>query len=585
MSIVLSLSYIMTMGGKTMEGSYQSQYKNSWALVIGINEYKYVNPLGYARHDAEAIADILIAKFEFPTENVIKLIDGQATKEAILSSYLQFSKCHVDVDDRILVFFAGHGHTLSGNRKDVGCLIPVDGRMDDISTFIRWDELTRNADLIRAKHVFFIMDACFSGLAITRSLPQGSARYLNNMLQRYSRQVLTAGKANEVVADADGPIPEHSIFTGHLLQALSGGIESTSGIINANSVMSYVANKVSTDQYSNQSPHYGYFEGDGDFIFLVPVKDDAVQEDILMEVPLLPNKENDKSQNKLLDEVKGCLSDDRGRIELDTITTIELRRYIAGTGLPMDLYRATNGEVQKRLKLYDDISRELQTIAIATSHWGYPAHKPILKKIISRLADHIEAIGGNTASRWYPIYLLMYVITIAAIESERYDVVSEMLTMTVTDERYNNRTVVEATVRYMQELDQMNIFQAMLDGKNYHAPRSEYMFKTVQPILDDILFLGKSYEYLFDKADALIAMVYYDVTMDTGDSGWIPPGRFAWKYIHGYSGNAVSDIIREATFKKEEWAPLKGGLFSGSFDRFQKITVGVEAFLKKLNWW
>ena len=270
---------------RTMKERYQSNYRESWALVIGINEYKHINQLEYARQDAEAIAEILISKFQFSSDKVIKLTDEQATKEAILKNYLQFTKPHIDENDRILIFFAGHGHTITGNRNNVGYLIPVDGKLDDISTYIRWDELTRNSDLIKAKHIFFIMDACFSGSAITRSLSQGCRRYLSNMLQRYSRQVLTAGKADEVVADANGPIPQHSIFTGHLLQALNGGVESPDGIITANVIMSYVGTKVSTDQYSNQSPHYGYFDGDGDFVFNVTVQNSSEKQDALIEAP------------------------------------------------------------------------------------------------------------------------------------------------------------------------------------------------------------------------------------------------------------------------------------------------------------
>jgi len=291
-----------------MKERYQSNYRESWALVIGINEYKHINQLEYARQDAEAIAEILISKFQFSSDKVIKLTDEQATKGAILRNYLQFTKPHIDENDRILIFFAGHGHTIPGNRNNVGYLIPVDGKLDDISTYIRWDELTRNADLIKAKHIFFIMDACFSGLAITRSLSQGCRRYLSNMLQRYSRQVLTAGKADEVVADANGPIPQHSIFTGHLLQALNGGMESPDGIITANAIMAYVGTKVSTDQYSSQSPHYGYFDGDGDFVFNVPVQNSSEKQDALIEVPNI---------DKNLADIKKFIQ--KGKVDLESI--------------------------------------------------------------------------------------------------------------------------------------------------------------------------------------------------------------------------------------------------------------------------
>jgi len=38
------------------------------------------------------------------------------------------------------------------------------------------------------------MDACYGGLAITRSLSAGSMRFLKDMLQRYSRPSINRGE-------------------------------------------------------------------------------------------------------------------------------------------------------------------------------------------------------------------------------------------------------------------------------------------------------------------------------------------------------------------------------------------------------
>jgi uncharacterized caspase-like protein len=140
----------------TARGTYKPAYSGSHALVIGINKYKYVGPLDYARHDAEAIANLMIHRFGFPNENVVLLLDEDATGGAVRSAFLTFaSDSKVQPDDRVLVFFAGHGHTQTGRRGEIGFLVPVDGKISDLSTLIRWDELTRNADLICAKHIFF----------------------------------------------------------------------------------------------------------------------------------------------------------------------------------------------------------------------------------------------------------------------------------------------------------------------------------------------------------------------------------------------------------------------------------------------
>ena len=234
---------------------YEPKYVSSHALVVGINDYAHAPRLGYARNDAEAFARVLRDRCEFSDSNITLLTDGAATRNEILRVFLKYAQNGgVGDDDRIVVFFAGHGHTVSGRRGETGFLVPVDGDLADLSTLIRWDEMTRNADLIRAKHMLFVMDACYGGLALTRSpLPSGSMRFLRDMLQRFSRQVLTAGKADETVADENGPRPGHSIFTGHLLDALEGSATSE-GVLTASGVMAYVYQKVAKDQYLPADP-------------------------------------------------------------------------------------------------------------------------------------------------------------------------------------------------------------------------------------------------------------------------------------------------------------------------------------------
>ena len=313
----------------TNRTTYSQKYEKSWAIVIGINDYKHASPLTYACNDANAVAAKLIDSFNFPNDNVMVLLDNKATQKAVTASILGLVDT-VGEDDRIIIFYAGHGHTRESRRGEVGYLVPYDGDTSDLSSLIRWDELTRNSDLIPAKHMLFIMDACYGGLAFSRALPPGSARFLGDMLSRYSRQALTAGKADEVVADSGGPRAGNSIFTGHLLEALDGALAPVDDVLSANSVMAYVYDRVAKDPHSHQSPHYGSLEGDGDLMFTFPsLQPESKKEptDVLVQIPAdLQVPEEEPETMSLLDNVKECLSDSKYRIRLDDLLTRELRR-------------------------------------------------------------------------------------------------------------------------------------------------------------------------------------------------------------------------------------------------------------------
>jgi len=124
------------------------------------------------------------------------------------------------------------------------------------------------AESMQAKHVMFVMDACYSGLGLTRGGPSSSS-FLRENARRSARQMLTAGGADQQVADA-GP-NGHSVFTWVLLQALAGkGDLNGDGLITGTELAAYVAPAVSA--VSHQTPAFGSLPGSqgGEFVFQVP---------------------------------------------------------------------------------------------------------------------------------------------------------------------------------------------------------------------------------------------------------------------------------------------------------------------------
>ena len=136
-----------------METKFAPRYDASYALIIGVNVYETASPLDYAVNDAVAILDILKGSYGFDENNCTVLLNEHATRQNIQSAFLRYANDDVQDDDRIVVFYAGHGTTITGKRGEVGYLVPYDANLDDISTLLRWDELTRNCELIDAKSV------------------------------------------------------------------------------------------------------------------------------------------------------------------------------------------------------------------------------------------------------------------------------------------------------------------------------------------------------------------------------------------------------------------------------------------------
>jgi peptidoglycan/xylan/chitin deacetylase (PgdA/CDA1 family) len=244
-------------------------YEDSWAVVVGVNEYDHWPRLSYAVQDARGIRDALVDKLGFASDHVIELFDGKATRERILSVLGDELPAKVGPEDRVFVFFAGHGTTREIRQgSQHGYIVPVDADMEHLaSQAISMSLLEDVQESLPAKHVLFVMDACYSGIALTRSgtYTGDPRRYLREVTRRTARQILTAGGADEQVAD-QGP-GGHSIFTWTVLQGLDGPADlNGDGFITASELSGFVGPRVS--QLSQQTPAFGNLVGSegGEFV-------------------------------------------------------------------------------------------------------------------------------------------------------------------------------------------------------------------------------------------------------------------------------------------------------------------------------
>jgi len=268
-------------------------YQNSWAVLIGINQYPIGSPfrrLNYAVNDAQKVRRLLVNHYAFPAENVRVLLDGEATKPSILQALTDLAdKC--GAEDRVLVYFSGHGHTLplpQGGQR--GYLVPSDVTLKPAEVKLRgrveqdcvpMTELRQKATLLAARHVLFLMDACYSGLAIsgksfTADLPQVHLpHYLKTSALRRMLGILTAGAAGEEAAE--DPEIGHGFFTKKLLDAREP-VESTiladtaparepDGVVTLAELAAYLITEVPRASRNRQHPQEAK-ENEGQFLFI-----------------------------------------------------------------------------------------------------------------------------------------------------------------------------------------------------------------------------------------------------------------------------------------------------------------------------
>jgi len=241
-------------------------YRKSVAVIIGIDEYAnlpFDKQLSYAVRDAKGVADVLKRQYRF--DKIITLYNKEATRNRILDLLTEELANELGEQDALFIFWAGHGNQESSREGELGYLIPYDGDLKKIRTNITMSEIRNTiSKKIPAKHIFYVMDACYSGLLTeTRSVntaPRRDLAYLQDITKERVRQVLTAGSKDQEVLD--GGANGHSIFTSRLIELL----ENAGDFITANEIQSIIKEKVNGDARArnhNQTPAYGTLYGSG----------------------------------------------------------------------------------------------------------------------------------------------------------------------------------------------------------------------------------------------------------------------------------------------------------------------------------
>ena len=207
-------------------------FNRSYALLLGVSDYRNMKKLSLVNDDLNKMQTFLLSR----GFHIVRVQNEKLTVENMRSPQDYFAD-RINPDDRLLVYFAGHGVHRVERGRERGYLALIDApasgevspgdaiAMDD---FVAW---TRR---ISAKHLLVLLDACFSGLAVrgfdvqleTRGggtpHPQGQPdpRTLYRLSTEPGRYLLMAGnEKQEAIASTTWT---GGLFTHGVLQGLGG---------------------------------------------------------------------------------------------------------------------------------------------------------------------------------------------------------------------------------------------------------------------------------------------------------------------------------------------------------------------------
>ena len=243
---------------------YHSQYVRDgkdYALLFAVEDYDDWPELHKPVSDAESIQHDLEQLYGFQTE-LIK----NPTRAGIFETFRRYAEMDYSDDDQLFIFFAGHGYfdeTFKG-----GYLVARDtGKPEndaEMLSYVSHSVIRDIIDRMSCKHIFLVLDTCYSGtfdriIAMRGRTEALSERLTETDIQRKfqytTRWYLTSG-GKEIVYD-DSP------FVHQFLEALrsKGGVDN---ILTKDEILSYVQRLVKPKP---RASGFGIDEPGSDFLF------------------------------------------------------------------------------------------------------------------------------------------------------------------------------------------------------------------------------------------------------------------------------------------------------------------------------
>jgi formylglycine-generating enzyme required for sulfatase activity/uncharacterized caspase-like protein len=242
-------------------------YDSSHALVIGMTDYVHWKPLKGPQQDVDEVKAVLT---EHGFDVTVNMNLKSEQLEKTIGDYLKvFGR---DGNKRIIVYFAGHGHTMrSADGRDFGYIVPVDApdpRLDENKfkdMALDFKTITSMADRMGTKHSLFIFDSCFSGHLTTRSDSEMIPPAISLVAEKPARQFITSGSSDQTVND-------ESLFRRLFVEGLRGRADTDKdSYITASELFTFLSRGVVNASARKQTPTSGRIDDanlrHGDMVF------------------------------------------------------------------------------------------------------------------------------------------------------------------------------------------------------------------------------------------------------------------------------------------------------------------------------
>jgi hypothetical protein len=241
--------------------------------------------------------------------------------------------------------------------------------------------------------------------------------------------------------------------------------------------------------------------------------------------------------------------------------------------------------LQPRINNYEQILDLLLPLCINGIYWSKPDHEQYFIDIISRLAEPNNPVGSYyPETRWfhyYPATILLYSLGITAIKSKKFSFLNELFQIKIEDPENNSRKIYLIEQANSGGINKDVLNQILNQSKL--TPFSDLLSQKTGPFFNQIILNQNDFEDYFDIFEYFLSLNYFHFVGNKYGNNWVPWGRFKWRNF--YRSRADENFPLKAFFgkadeEKDDWLPIKSGMFNKSYNDYVAIKKQVDKYLE-----
>ena len=214
------------------------QNKNTFAVIIGNENYENEIQVKYARNDAKTFYEYVVKTLGVPEENVHYTENATFGKMLGEIDWINDVARVYEGEAKLIFYYAGHGMPDESSRS--AYLLPVDGEASNTRTAIKVEELYAALSEYPVLQATVFLDACFSGGARDGTLASGRGVKIEPRISEPTGNLVVFSAASGDETAHPYEEKQHGLFSYYLMKKL----KETKGEVTYEELSKYLSTKV-----------------------------------------------------------------------------------------------------------------------------------------------------------------------------------------------------------------------------------------------------------------------------------------------------------------------------------------------------